>query len=303
MTTGPTVLLFGASGLLGRRVHAALGVDLWVCAPARAGCDLAAADPVALADLLATVRPDVVVNCAGRTDGGGTDLLRIHVLALARLIEAMATTVPGARLIRLGSAAEYGIVASATPVAEDHPARPVSAYGLSHLTATQLGELAGREAGVEVVTLRVFNPVGPGLSPQSVLGRAAALLRVGDGAPLEIGLTDSVRDFVDLRDIASAVRAAVLAGALPVRLFNVGSGHAVDVRDAVVALARIAGHSGELRPGAFTATAGRSAAVPWMCADTSRIRQVLGWSPSYDLADSLKALWVDHQDAGPHSRR
>jgi NDP-hexose 4-ketoreductase len=86
-------------------------------------------------------------------------------------------------------------------------------------------------------------------------------------------------------------------------LFNIGSGRATGVRDAAVLLAHLAGHSGEVGPGAFTSTVNRSAAVPWMCADVSRARRFLGWSPEYELADSLKALWADHQDAGPQSFR
>lgn len=297
------ILLFGSTGLLGRQIHAALTADAVVTAPTRADCDLATTGVAELARLLAAVRPDVVVNCAGRTVGDNAELIRIHLLAVAALAEAMADVVPGTRLVRIGSAAEYGVVPSGRPVGEDDPARPVSPYGFSHLAATQFGELVSTDGRVEVVTLRVFNPVGPGLPADSALGRAAALLRRGGRSPLAVRLLDTVRDFVDLRDIAAAVRAAALATRLPHRLFNVGSGRPVGVRDAVTCLARAAGHSGELGTGEFSPTVNRSAAVPWMCADISRARQVLGWSPSYDLTDSVKALLADHHDGGPHSRR
>jgi len=296
--TGPTVtrpiVIFGASGLLGASVRAALGLEFALRCPTRQECDLATVNGSALADLLASIDPVTVINCAGRTAGTAAALISAHATATATLIEAMAAATPGARLIRLGSAAEYGVVGYGHAVGEDDPADPISAYGLSHLTSTRLGELASRAGRVETVTLRVFNPVGPGLPVESALGRAAMLLRrcPPDG-DLAMGLLDTYRDFVDIRDVGLAVRAVVRAPDLPEGVFNVGSGRAVSIRQAVRLVARVAGFAGELRTGEFSPTATRSAGVPWMCADVSRAAQVLGWTPTYDLADSVKALWVD----------
>ena len=66
-----------------------------------------------------------------------------------------------ARLVHLGSAAEYGRGPGRAPVREDEPARPVGPYGVTKLAGTRLVELA-RTAGLPAVVLRVFNPVGPG---------------------------------------------------------------------------------------------------------------------------------------------
>jgi nucleoside-diphosphate-sugar epimerase len=293
------VVLFGASGFIGGHVHAVLAADARVTfldRPGRDRVDLLAdtGEPGGrLADLLAQTRPDAVVSCVGRLCGSGYDLLRANTMPTAALIEAVAAAAPGARLIRLGSAGEYGVVAPGRAAREDDPAAPVSAYGLSHLTATRLLEQASAQRRVDGVTLRVFNPIGPGLNQDTLLGRAAALLAqaVREGwEEVTLGDLSAYRDFVDVRDVAAAVAAAVFAPAPVSRVVNVGSGCAVPVRLTVQMLAEEARFSERLvERGAGPA---RSAAVRWMLADIERASSALGWSPALDLAESVRAVWT-----------
>jgi nucleoside-diphosphate-sugar epimerase len=262
-----------------------------VCA-GRSDVDLVRDGVDELAAALLRIGPDAVVNCTGRLAGTGHDLVVSNTTATAKLIEAIAAVDPAIRLVRLGSASEYGVVPHGHTVAEDDPAVPVSEYGISHLAGTRLLELASAAGRVDGVVLRVFNPIGPGLHEENMLGRAVGLLRdaVRDGADrIELGPLGSYRDFVDVRDVARAVRAAVVARNLPWRVFNVGSGRAVTARHAVELLAVVAGFGGEIAErGSGPA---RSTAVGWIRADLSRTRPLLGWSPTHQLADSLTAIW------------
>ena len=290
------LLVFGASGFIGRHVRDALiqdsRVDRVTC-PGRNRCDLLAADVDELVSLLHELAPDVVVNCTGRLDGTGYELLRANTLVPAKLVDAIAAVEPAIRFIRLGSAGEYGPVPQGRAVTEDDPAAPVSEYGLSHLAATRLLELARAAGRADAVTLRVFNPIGPGLRDENLLGRAAARLRdaVATSADsITMGSLSPYRDFLDARDLGRAVVAAALAPTLPTSVINVGSGQAVPARAAVHLLAQAAGFSGEVREESTTPS--RSATVDWMLADISRAAEVLGWRPTYDLADSTKAIWA-----------
>ncbi|MEU7981643.1 NAD(P)-dependent oxidoreductase [Micromonospora sp. NPDC049081] len=289
------VLLLGAGGFLGRHIGAALAGHTDLRSPTRAQCDLVRMDLPELTALVARERPDVVVSAAGRIVGSGLDFVRAHVVTTAKLVEAVAVAAPRARLVRIGSAAEYGVVPHGLAVAEDHPAAPVSEYGLSHLAATRLAELAGDTGRLDTIVLRVFNPVGPGMPAGNMLARVTAMVRAAaaDGAgDLALGLHDTYRDLVDVRDVAAAVLAATRCAAPTHRVVNVGSGRAVATRDVVRLLADVAGFPGEIRPGGFPPDATRSAAVPWMCADLDRARRVLGWAPVHDLTESLRALWA-----------
>jgi nucleoside-diphosphate-sugar epimerase len=290
------VLLFGASGFLGGHVRRLLEGDPRVTSvdgPGRDRHDLVNGDVDELTALVRAAAPDAVVNCTGRLSGTGYDLTRANTAVTAKLVEAVATGAPGARLVRLGSASEYGVVPHGVAVTEDDRCEPVSEYGVTHLAATRLLALASVAGRVDGVTLRVFNPVGQGMHPDNLLGRAAGLFRkaIDDGdETVTLAALGAYRDFVDVRDAATAVLAAVTAGELSTRVFNVASGTAVTCREAVELLAKLAGFSGGIRERGLGPA--RSVAVDWMRGDVSRSAAVLGWRPVHSLGDSLWDVWV-----------
>ncbi|MFI1196409.1 NAD-dependent epimerase/dehydratase family protein [Micromonospora sp. NPDC020750] len=290
------VLLFGASGFIGGHARAALESDprvTEVICPGRATFDLLDGEPDALAAILREVAPDAVVNCVGALAGSAAQLVTANTLVAAKLLEATVAAVPQARLVRLGSAGEYGPVPDRASVTEEEPAQPVSAYGVSHLAGTRLFQLAGESGQADAVSLRVFNPIGPGMSEENLLGRAAARIRsaLADGAPeITLGPLSAYRDFVDVRDLAALIVAAVLAPELRHRVFNAGSGRAVTAREAVELLAGTAGYRGRIREAGTGPQ--RSMTVHWIRADVSRADHELGWSPVRDLATSIKDIWA-----------
>ncbi len=300
-------LLFGASGFIGAHVRAALEEESsveWVTSVGRDRCDLTAATVDDLTSLLRELTPNVVVNCTGRLDGTGYELMQANTMVAAKLIDAVERADRTIRLVRLGSAGEYGRVPAGRSVTEDDPAVPVSGYGLSHLAATRLLEFAGASGRVDGVTLRVFNPIGSGLRGETLLGRAVGRLRdaLADGADaITMGPLSAYRDFVDARDVATAVVAATRVPSLPVRVVNVGSGRAVTAREAVDLLAHAAGFTGEVREEG--APSARSAAVDWIRADITRAAEVLGWRPTHDLTDSVQAMWTARATAGVGGHR
>jgi nucleoside-diphosphate-sugar epimerase len=292
------VLLFGASGFIGGHVRAALAADPRVTAlicPGRDRYDLIDGDPAGLAELLRAEAPDAVVSCVGRLTGSDSELIRANTLVATKLIEAVEAAAPAARLVRLGSAGEYGAVPHGRSVTEEDPTAPVAGYGVSHLAATRLFQLAGDTGRADTAVLRVFNPIGSGLPDANLLGRAAQRLRtaLADRAgEITMGPLSAYRDFVDAQDVASLVLAVVLAPRLRHRIFNAGSGRAVTARAAVRLLAARAGYTGGIREEG--AGPQRSAAVDWIQADVELARAELGWSPVHDLTASITDIW----DAG-----
>jgi nucleoside-diphosphate-sugar epimerase len=292
------VLLFGATGFLGGHVASALENDPRDVTLIRVGRrstprhDLIADGVDQLAALLRDTRPDVVVNCTGLLSGGAAELVSANVLTTARLIDAVAAEAPDARLVVMGSAGEYGVVPVGRLVAEDSPAAPVATYGITKLASTFLIRSARSEYRLDGVSLRVFNPIGPGVGADTVLGRAAGSIRAamqrGEQSIL-LGPLSSYRDFVDVRDVARAVSLAALADHIGEPVLNVGSGNAVLIRDAVKLLAETAGFDGEIKES--DPPQQRSGAVHWIAADISRIAKALGWRPRHDLASSIQAIW------------
>jgi NDP-hexose 4-ketoreductase len=302
---GARVLLFGASGFLGREVGDALEREQRVDTVIRAGrsrfgrpgagwisYDLVASGPDEFAALLRDIQPDVVINCAGRLSGDVVQLTEANTLVTARVLESVARAAPAARLVILGSAAEYGRTPHGQLIGEDDPSEPVAAYGVTRLASTQLARLAARDNCLDAIVLRVFNPIGPRVPAENLLGQAIAgmqtALRTGEDAVV-LGPLGAYRDFVDVRDVATAVTAAALANRMTERVLNVGSGRPVLCRDLVSMLAEVARFTGKVIE--TSPPPGRSSLVDWSVADLSRVRRALHWVPAYDMRASVEASW------------
>ncbi|MEV6105535.1 NAD(P)-dependent oxidoreductase [Streptomyces sp. NPDC051940] len=282
------VMVLGSTGWLGRYATAELRSGCEVAGPPRSALDLGTASVGETAGVLAAFAPDAVVNCAGRVDGDPLGLAAVNARGPAVLCAAMATAVPRARLVHLGSAAEYGAVPAGEPVTEGTATSPQGLYGASKLTGT----LAVAGAGLDAVVLRVFNVVGPGAPATSLPGTLAAKLRAAaPGGVVRTGPLTASRDYVDPRDVARAVALAVTAPRVP-PVLNIAGGRATPVRVLAGGLADAAGFRGRIEEVA-DAGSRRSGYVPWQQADIALAAAALGWRPEIPLAQSVKDLWAE----------
>src|SRR3954451_14513945 len=141
-------LILGATGFLGSpirraveehpRVDEVVAVGLTPPTDGRPWreLDLAAADDAVLADLLAEYKPDAVINAAGRTTGTPEQLHGLNVAMVDRLLGAVHRVIPGARVVHVGSAAEYGPPRAGEPTRESDETHPVGPYGETKLAST-----------------------------------------------------------------------------------------------------------------------------------------------------------------------
>jgi nucleoside-diphosphate-sugar epimerase len=291
------VLVIGAAGLIGRAVLAqAEGAGAAHAVVGRPSASMPEAHVLRLAPdavdrlagLLERLRPDAVVNCAGRTSGTDDELRAANVDPVAALLEALPAAAPGARLVHLGSAAEYAEVPDRA-THESTPLRATTPYGAAKVAASRLVRNAA-DAGLDAVVARVFNPIGAGMPPDSLPGRAARLVRdarASGAAEVQLGPLDAVRDYVDVRDVATAVVGLATHRFLDHRVYNVGSGRPTLTRDLVGLIARRAGFTGRVVE--IGTPSPRSSHRPYQVADISRIRAT-GWSASIPLAASVETL-------------
>lgn len=173
-------------------------------------------------------------------------------------------------------------------VGEDTAADPRNAYAVSKLSQEQLAASWARVTGGSVAALRFHNVYGPGLPMNTPYAGVAAIflsaLRRGE-APTVNEDGAMRRDFVHVRDVATAVAAATERHADGVRAFNVGSGTPRTVGDLAAALASALGGPRPVVTGGY-----RLGDVRHITADSSRIMRELGWRPRVDFADGTAEL-------------
>jgi UDP-glucuronate 4-epimerase len=205
--------------------------------------------------------------------------LRNNVLASQRLFEAAVEG--GVRVVYASSSSVYGD-AERFPTPEDTEPRPISPYGITKLAGEQLARAYARSFGLDVVVLRYFNAFGPRQRPDMAFTRMAFAL--AEGRPFDLyGDGGQTRGWTYVADV---VAASILAMAGGDGTYNVGGGVEASMRDAIAILERVSGRRLELREGPPVPGDQRRTR-----ADTTRIREQLGWSPEVSLEDGLSAQW------------
>ncbi|MGW5114111.1 NAD-dependent epimerase/dehydratase family protein [Streptomyces noursei] len=317
----PGVVVLGGSGCIGRHVCAAFARHGYrvtvvartpaphVAAHAFRSLDLLTAPADALTRLLTDTGAQVVVNAtdmAGATDvtsaadGGeqrAAELLAANAGLARTLTQALQQCPKPPRLVHLGTIHEYGPGQRGVPLDEDLTPRPTNAYARAKLAGSQAVLAAANTGVVDAAVLRLVNTVGPYPTPASFPGKLLPRMRAAalGGEPLTVDVAAAVRDWVDVRDVAeAAVQAA--RRPLPQRVFNIGSGVAVPMRELVTHLLVAAG----LPLTALNDDHGpvRSLGADWVQADIRRARTLLHWQPRIPLHQTCKDLW----DAGQTSR-
>jgi GDP-4-dehydro-6-deoxy-D-mannose reductase len=314
----PNVLLTGACGFCGWHLARRLadeggfrvsGVDLAPAPPAHVPlAEYLAADVTIAAELARAVRraqPEWVFHLAGRMSGPAAEVFRVNLLGTIHLLEAVREAAPAARILLVGSAAEYGHVpAGDMPITEDHTCRPGGAYGLSKYAATLAGLDYARRCGMHVTVVRSFNVVGAGIPGSLVVGailaRAKKALATDADPVVAVGNLDTQRDFIAVEDAVEAY-VRVMLGDHRGEVFNVCSGRPRTIRSIVERLLGFSARPIRLQTDPALV---RSTDLPVVYGSGEKARRTFGFAPQRTLDDALRAAWEHElgrtQSCGSH---
>jgi UDP-glucose 4-epimerase len=251
-----------------------------------------------LREAVAAFRPDLVFHLAARTDVRASmsdphDDASVNVLGSINVFSAAA----GAGVRRLVNTSTGGAIYSPEapiPTPETAPVAPLSAYGLSKRVVEEYAEWFRRTAGLDVVTLRYGNVYGPRQDPTGDAGVVAIFCErlLAGRRPVVFGDGTQTRDFVYVGDVAAANLAAADAAELPHRVYNVGTGTEVSIRELLRATAVAAAAD----PEAVVAVPAprRPGEVHRSCLDVRRSVAELGLPRPVPLVDGLRRTldWI-----------
>jgi GDP-6-deoxy-D-talose 4-dehydrogenase len=241
-------LITGIGGFTGRYVAAELreaGYD--IVGLGQAGLDDVDAevhavdlcDRDAVRAFVSAQRIDAVVHLAAISfvaHGDADAIYRVNIVGTRNLLEALAENAHAPRIVVLASSANIYGNATVEPITEETPPSPANDYAVSKLAMERMAALWSDR--LPIVFARPFNYTGVGQSLNFLVPKIVDHFRRG-AREIELGNTDVVRDFSDVRDIARMYR--VLVERAPVGgTFNLcsGIGHSLDdILESVGALA------------------------------------------------------------------
>ncbi|RKX31234.1 MAG: hypothetical protein DRP22_04035 [Verrucomicrobia bacterium] len=301
------VLVTGAAGFVGRHLireletagHSLVLVD--VRPPAPAGSDqylfIAAdvTDPPSVESAFTRARPDACVHLAGiaYVPVGWRDPIRtlqVNLLGTLAVLESVRRVAPDCRTLVVTSAEIYGRDDPGHPLTEDAPLQPQNPYAVSKAGADIATLLSARHYQIPCLTARPANHCGPGQSSSFVVpafARQLAEIKLGlRPAEMKVGNLESLRTFIDVRDVVRAYRLLLEKGT-PGKAYNVAGEKRIRIGDLLEILCEVSGVRPRLvtDPDRYRPTD----SVPLL--DTSRLRQETGWEPKLSLRQTLQDVF------------
>jgi UDP-glucose-4-epimerase GalE len=194
-----------------------------------------------------------------------------------------------------------------TPIDEDHPQKPINAYGETKLAVERALPHVERATGIRSISLRYFNAAGA--DPAGHLGEdhqpeehliplAITAALGGNGLTLfgdDYDTPDGtcIRDYVHVSDLADAHLRALkfLQDGGHSGSYNLGSGTGMSVKEVVETVGRVAGRAvphkvGPRRPGDPAR----------LVASNARARRDLKWAPAHGSLDAIvTTAWRWHE--------
>ena len=239
----------GASGFIGAAVCHQLmkaGAQVWgtgrTRVPSVSTVGLQALLPDDAARIVREAKPEVVFHLASpialEADGDADKHLRLGIVEATRAV-TMACIEGGARLVHVGTCAEYGPIDA--PFCESDTCEPTGAYGILKLEAT-LWVLEQAHA-LEVGVVRPFRTYGPG-DDQSLVAQVCRAALSGTRLPMTDGA--QVREWNHVDAIATGINAAGAHPDAVGRLLNLGGGPQLSVRDMARQIELLAGSEGSV---------------------------------------------------------
>ena len=206
----------------------------------------------------------------------------LNVDATQILLEAC-VGLPIERVVYASSSSVYGDEAT-LPMKEEVPLHPVSPYGVTKLAAEQLCHLYFVNHKVPTVALRYFTVYGPRQRPDMGFNRFFTAI-LNDRPLTQYGDGLQTRDFTYVADAAWATHTAAVRG-VPGRVYNIGGGSRVSLKEVFDLFGKITGR--KLR---IDQQPSQKGDMRDTYADTTLARTDLGFQPSVNLEEGLRAMY------------
>ena len=256
-------------------------------------------DAKAVGELIGELQPDFVVHlAANKTRSFDKESFRStydsNVHSAWNVIDACIGLPNFRRFIFFGSCEEYGL--TAVPYFESQKAEPLSPYGLSKLTITQILGALFKSRGFRSLVLRPSIVYGPGQEEGMFI--PSLIQALFNGNPYAMTKGEQLRDFIYVDDVVRGVLKAIQADEdIDGNVINIASGVSFRIKDVVDIVLEEMPKS--------TVNFVNLGAIPYReleqmqyAVSAAHAQEILGWQANTGLRDGLRKTinWVVGRD-------
>lgn len=245
-----------------------------------------------LLEIFQAFRPEAVIHEAAQIDVKTSmekpeDDAQVNVIGTVKVLECCRKT-GVQKIIYASSAAIYGNPIT-LPVSEEHPKKPMSAYGISKRIPEEYIQLYHRLYGINYTILRYANVYGERQDAHGeggVVAIFAAQLKKGLGVKI-FGDGSQTRDFIYVRDIAKANLLALQSSEN--WIVNVSRNEASTVNKLLETMQ----DAFDQKASEIEYLPARKCDIEHSYLDNQLLSKTLNWKPEYSLRDGLQSM-ADH---------
>lgn len=186
------------------------------------------------------------------------------------------------RFVYVSTSEVYGYQTE-VPFVETMTPAPLSPYAVGKYGGELFARLQWQSLHRPVVIVRPFNAYGPYQSARAVV--AETIITCLRAQELVTTSATQTREFNFVENLVDAFLLAGTVAGIEGQTFNVGSGEEISIRDLVHKIRDITRSGAPIRVGGLP---DRDGEIMRMCADSTRARQVLGWTSKIDLDVGLR---------------
>jgi GDP-4-dehydro-6-deoxy-D-mannose reductase len=245
--SGVRVLVTGADCFIGSWLAEAITAagDEVVGLSRKAGTDITNAEQVQ--KLVRDTKPARVFHLAAQSNiarsvADPLETFQTNVVGSTNLFEALRVHAPDATVVSIGSSSEYGDTARTIDfLDEDARLLPTSPYAISKVAQGSLTRFYARAWNMRALHVRPFAIIGPRKETDALsdFSKTIVQIELGRATDLAVGNTSALRDFVDVRDCASALMLLADKGVTG-ETYNVCNDRATSLDDVLALLQKAA---------------------------------------------------------------
>jgi len=227
--------------------------------------------------------PEIIFHLAAYHHVGNSfthfsEALETNGLGTANLIESLDNY---DRFIYTSTSEVYGLQAS-VPFREDMTPHPISPYAIGKY-AGELYCLMKYHMGYPITVLRPFNVYGPYQSKEAIIPEI--ILDCIEGREIRATEGKQTREFNFVEDTIEGFILAAQEKAAIGEIINLGNGQEISIRNLILKIMEMTNSKSKVLFGALPY---RPTEIWRMCADDTKAKKILNWSPKVSLEDGLR---------------